>query len=655
MAPLAWVWGVRGRAISHPRPLVLSGVWQGPTTNWLWVRGVGAWGPVTDPTARALASWLCALWRRHEGARGGHLLPRCGASGDVRSSTPDHSSFQACGRGPLPTGRGCGVRAWGPGCPWHLLLCRSPLCVLRASRVRGNRWPLWLGTCPRAVVVAGGVLLACLVAPRWCAAPRPVRSLSVLWSAFPSLWCLPPAWGLSPPALLGGCAGNVEAGREPGSLCLPLAPAEARALGTLRVVPVRGPALALSLAGPSGFGVWLRALRLFACVDPVTDRSGFPYRPSFDGGLGRCTGAASCGCRHLPFLVGGRHARVPRVYVCLLLLAGSSGPASRPVLVRLTFSCGRPLCALGLFGPLRAGVALFVVVFGFFSFLFLFLVAPRLSLWFRVSLPAVPWALASCGPPAPPPSFSFFCPFPSPPPPRLFFFSPLFCFLFVCRFFFCSFLPWCAGSALFGLVCVSCAVGCPGVCCCGPCAPAGTILRLCCVVGCSPVVPELCVLLPVLRRCRGVYCVLPGTVWRACVGLGSFPVLLPPVAVAWSPVVAPGCVFPWGAVLRCSGGRLSCGVVLSASCLAAGAVLFRSRRRVLFVVACGCRLFVAGSGCLLLFSAGVCCRGCSCLAAWPAALLCAVVCCGAPLPCCVSFILWCCVAVWCRAVPPRCQ
>ena len=65
-----------------------------------------------------------------------------------------------------------------------------------------------------------------------------------------------------------------------------------------------------------------------ACVDPVTDASGFPYRPSFDGGLGRCTGAVSCGRRHRPFRVGGRHARVPRVCVCVLFLAGSGGPAS---------------------------------------------------------------------------------------------------------------------------------------------------------------------------------------------------------------------------------------------------------------------------------------------------------------------------------------
>ena len=107
-APLAWVRSVRGRAHSHPRPLVLSGVQPGPTTHWLWVRGVRAWGPVTNPTARALASWLCALWQQHEGARGGRLLPGCRASGVGRSPTPDHSSFRACSRGPLPTGFGCG-------------------------------------------------------------------------------------------------------------------------------------------------------------------------------------------------------------------------------------------------------------------------------------------------------------------------------------------------------------------------------------------------------------------------------------------------------------------------------------------------------------------------------------------------------------------
>ena len=102
------MWGIRGRVLSHPRPLVRSGVRPGPTTHWLWVRGMRAWGPITSPTVRALASWLCALLGRHEGARGGRLLPGCGASRVGPSPTTDHSSFRACGRGPLPTGCGCG-------------------------------------------------------------------------------------------------------------------------------------------------------------------------------------------------------------------------------------------------------------------------------------------------------------------------------------------------------------------------------------------------------------------------------------------------------------------------------------------------------------------------------------------------------------------
>ena len=74
MAPLAWVWGVRGRALSLPRPLNHWGVLRGPTTYWLWVRVLQAWGPLTDPIACALACWLCALCGGHEGARVGTSL-----------------------------------------------------------------------------------------------------------------------------------------------------------------------------------------------------------------------------------------------------------------------------------------------------------------------------------------------------------------------------------------------------------------------------------------------------------------------------------------------------------------------------------------------------------------------------------------------------
>ena len=138
------MWGVRGRAPSHPRPLVRSGVRPGPTTHWLWVRGLRAWGTVTNPTARALVSWLCALWGRHEGARGGRLLPGCGASGDGRSPTTDLLSVRACSRGPLPTSCGCGGCGRGDPSP------TPQRALLRAGFARcggGMRVPVGGASC----------------------------------------------------------------------------------------------------------------------------------------------------------------------------------------------------------------------------------------------------------------------------------------------------------------------------------------------------------------------------------------------------------------------------------------------------------------------------------------------------------------------------
>ena len=70
-APPASPWGVRGRALFNPRLPALWAGCRGPLPTGCGCGGVRAWGPVTNPTARALASWLCTLWGRHEGARGG--------------------------------------------------------------------------------------------------------------------------------------------------------------------------------------------------------------------------------------------------------------------------------------------------------------------------------------------------------------------------------------------------------------------------------------------------------------------------------------------------------------------------------------------------------------------------------------------------------
>ena len=85
----AVVRGVWGQALPLPwLPAHWAGC-RGPLPTGCGCGGVQAWGPITNPTVRALASWLRALWWRHEGARGGRLLPGCGASRVRRSPTPN--------------------------------------------------------------------------------------------------------------------------------------------------------------------------------------------------------------------------------------------------------------------------------------------------------------------------------------------------------------------------------------------------------------------------------------------------------------------------------------------------------------------------------------------------------------------------------------
>ena len=105
------MWGVRGRALSQPRLPALWAGCRGPLLTGCGCGGVRAWGPVPNPTARALASWLCALWGRHEGARGGCLLPGCGASGVGRSPTPDCPPSGRAAEAHYPPAAG----AWGCG------------------------------------------------------------------------------------------------------------------------------------------------------------------------------------------------------------------------------------------------------------------------------------------------------------------------------------------------------------------------------------------------------------------------------------------------------------------------------------------------------------------------------------------------------------
>ena len=172
--------------------------------------------------------------------------------------------------------------------------------------------------------------LACLVAPR--GALRLVRSrcprcsgiLSRRHGAIPHPdgfcprihWA--PPWGTRRPAENGAhCACRWPLPRQERWACSASYPFGAPRWGCPWRVPP---------ASVSG----LCALRGFACVDLVTDASGFPYRPSFDGGLGRSTGAVSCGRQHLLFFGSEDATPGSRACVRVLALLGRVGRAGLP-------------------------------------------------------------------------------------------------------------------------------------------------------------------------------------------------------------------------------------------------------------------------------------------------------------------------------------
>ena len=87
----------------------------GLTTHWLWVRGGAGVGTRHQTHSARLASLLCVLFGRHEGARGGRLLPGCGASGVGRSPSPDCPPFGRAAGAHYPLAVGAG--GWGRGDP----------------------------------------------------------------------------------------------------------------------------------------------------------------------------------------------------------------------------------------------------------------------------------------------------------------------------------------------------------------------------------------------------------------------------------------------------------------------------------------------------------------------------------------------------------
>ena len=140
------MWGVWGRALSHPRlPAIWAGC-RGPLPTGCGCGGMRAWGLVTSPTARALSSWLARCGGGARAPCGGRLLPGCRASGVGRSPFPDcplsgraagaHYRLAVgaggCGRGdPSPTPQSALLRAGFARC-WG------------GKRVPGGAPPAWV-------------------------------------------------------------------------------------------------------------------------------------------------------------------------------------------------------------------------------------------------------------------------------------------------------------------------------------------------------------------------------------------------------------------------------------------------------------------------------------------------------------------------------
>ena len=215
--------------------------------------------------------------------------------------------------------------------------------VLRALRVIGTLCPLLLGTCPSALVVAGGVHL-------WRALLSPVCLPHFVWSSRSrcSNWLTCRCGAFLHP---GGCRSQIYWAAARGTW----RPAENQAHCVCRWPLRRQGRWACCVSYPFGAPQWacpwqvppasvLDSVRCdeVACLDPLTDASGFTVPSVFRWGTQPVHRGCFVWTPKTP-LSGRRTARPcpARVILCVLFLAGSGRRASRARFRALHLSFGR--------------------------------------------------------------------------------------------------------------------------------------------------------------------------------------------------------------------------------------------------------------------------------------------------------------------------
>ena len=164
--------------------------------------------------------------------------------------------------------------------PWFLACCER--CPGLRQSVAVVAWHLSVSLgCGR-----WRASVACPVAPR--GAPRLVRSGALgAPVGFPAAVVPFPTPGACAPGFTGWLHGARGGWLRTGLIVPATGPRRGRGAGLAPRRTRSGPAMGLFVAGTSGVGLGLRALRWMVCVDPVTEASGLPYRPSSDRAQGR--------------------------------------------------------------------------------------------------------------------------------------------------------------------------------------------------------------------------------------------------------------------------------------------------------------------------------------------------------------------------------